>query len=170
MREVRRHLDALLALLIVAPLSFAANHRAPPITSIDRSAGINAPANAPIPLNGATPATGVVVPAGITALDGAGAAGLSLRQSYTVTLVTGYGDSAITTDLTAGQKLYAVPSNVGPRTMPNYTALAQQGIYKLGNGIRVFAGTVDDPFYIDLGAAFDSLNFRAGSSFAGVGG
>jgi hypothetical protein len=24
----------------------------------------------------------------------------------------------------------------------------------------VFAGTVDDPFYIDLGAAFDSLNLR----------
>jgi hypothetical protein len=28
--------------------------------------------------------------------------------------------------------------------------------------VRVFAGTVDDPFYIDLGAAFDSLNFRMG--------
>ena len=26
----------------------------------------------------------------------------------------------------------------------------------------MFAGTVDDPFYIDLGAAFDSLNFRMG--------
>ena len=26
--------------------------------------------------------------------------------------------------------------------------------------IRVFAGTVADPFFIDLGAAFDSLNFR----------
>lgn len=62
-----------------------------------------------------------------------------------------------------GSTLYAVPTNVGPRTMPNYPALAQQGIFSLGNGIRVFAGTVDDPFYIDLGAAFDSLNFRAGA-------
>ena len=44
--------------------------------------------------------------------------------------------------------------------MPNYPALAAQGIYTFGNGIKVFAGTVDDPFYIDLGAAFDSLNFR----------
>ena len=44
--------------------------------------------------------------------------------------------------------------------MPNYPALAAEGIYSLGNGIRVFAGTVDDPFFIDLGAAFDSLNFR----------
>ncbi|MGA3201926.1 MAG: DUF4331 domain-containing protein, partial [Bryobacteraceae bacterium] len=59
-----------------------------------------------------------------------------------------------------GAPLYAVPSNVGPRTMPNYPALAAQGIYTLENGIKVFAGTVDDPFYIDLGATFDSLNFR----------
>ena len=48
--------------------------------------------------------------------------------------------------------------------MPNYTApggLFEQGIYQLDGGVRVFAGTTDDPFYIDLGAAFDSLNFRA---------
>jgi hypothetical protein len=35
----------------------------------------------------------------------------------------------------------------------------------------VFAGTVDDPFWIDLGAAFDSLNFRnlpQGTGIAGV--
>jgi len=45
--------------------------------------------------------------------------------------------------------------------MPNYAMdLAPEGIYTLSNGIRVFAGTVDDPFHIDLGAAFDSLNFR----------
>jgi hypothetical protein len=44
--------------------------------------------------------------------------------------------------------------------MPDYPALARQGIYSLGNGIRVFAGTTDDAFWIDLGATFDSLNFR----------
>jgi hypothetical protein len=44
--------------------------------------------------------------------------------------------------------------------MPNYAALAQQGIYTLDNGIRVFAGTVSDPFFIDLGGFFDSLNLR----------
>jgi hypothetical protein len=46
--------------------------------------------------------------------------------------------------------------------MPNYQDLFDQGIYELGNGIRVFAATVSDPFYIDLGAAFDSFNFRMG--------
>src|SRR5260370_28906093 len=50
------------------------------------------------------------------------------------------------------------------------STLVSQGIYTLSNGIRVFAGTVDDPFFIDLGAAFDSLNFRVGSSYAGKGG
>ncbi len=94
----------------------------------------------------------------ITALDGSGSEGLSLRQNYTVTMVKG-GKS---TCLNKGKTLFAVPSNVGPRTMPDYQSLFNQGIYELGSGVRVFAGTVDDPFYIDLGAAFDSLNFRMG--------
>jgi len=94
----------------------------------------------------------------ITALDGSGSEGLSLRQTYTVTMVKG-GKSI---NLTDGRTLFAVPSNVGPQTMPDYQSLFNQGIYDLGNGVRVFAGTVDDPFFIDLGAAFDSLNFRMG--------
>ena len=92
----------------------------------------------------------------ITALDGTGSEGLNLRQTYTVTMVTADNQE----DLTNGQTLFAVPTNVGPRTMPNYNQLRQQGVYTLLNGIRVFAGTVADPFFIDLGAAFDSLNFR----------
>src|SRR5215469_16321108 len=94
----------------------------------------------------------------ITALDGPGSEGLSLRQTYTVTMIR----NGVATDLNCGQTLFAVPSNVGPRTMPDYQALFNGGIYELGNGVRVFAGTVDDPFFIDLGAAFDSLNFRMG--------
>ena len=53
-------------------------------------------------------------------------------------------------DLSKNKTLIALPSNVGPRTMPNYPALFQQAINDLGNGITVFAGTVEDPFYIDL--------------------
>jgi hypothetical protein len=93
----------------------------------------------------------------ITALSGPGATGLSLSQTYTVTMVMANGQ---TTNLGAGQTLYAVPTNVGPRTMPNYPALMQQGVYGLTSDARVFAGTIADPFFIDLGAAFDSLNFR----------
>src|SRR5437879_7601259 len=94
----------------------------------------------------------------ITSSAGPGSEGLSLRQTYSVTMVK----NGVSTDLTDGQTLYAVPTNVGPLTMPEYQQLFKQGIYDLGKGVRVFAGTVDDPFYIDLGAAFDSLNFRMG--------
>jgi hypothetical protein len=96
----------------------------------------------------------VAVPGPITALDGAGSEGLGLRQSYTVTMVQGNKRTVL------GSGLLAVPSNVGPRTMPDYEALAEQGIYDLGDGARVFAGQRDDPFYIDLGAVFDTLNLR----------
>jgi hypothetical protein len=97
------------------------------------------------------------VPA-ITSLSGAGSEGLSLRQTYTVTMIKN-GKSTV---LNGGQTLYAVPSNVGPKTMPNYQSLFNQGIDSLGNGITVWAGTADDPFFIDLGAFFDSVNFRSG--------
>ncbi len=133
--------------------------------------GIFAPANAPKDLNGVKPPTSaIVVPPAITSLDGPGSIGLGIRQSYTVTMVKGPSSRpSQRIELTGGQPLYAVPSNVGPRTMPDYPALARQGIYSLGNGIKVFAGTTDDAFWIDLGATFDSLNFRAtGFALPGV--
>jgi Domain of unknown function (DUF4331) len=117
---------------------------------------------------GAGSGIGGIIPPAITSLSGAGAAGLSLSQTYTAQMITGSGSNAKTTDLTGGKTLYAVPSNAGPRTMPNYPALAAQGIYSLPSGVTVFAGTVDDPFYIDLGATFDSLNYRAGAYQTGT--
>ena len=90
----------------------------------------------------------------ITALDGPGSEGLGLRQRYSVTLVRGNRRTRI------ANELIAVPSNVGPRTMPNYDSLAAQGTYDLGAGIKVFAGQRQDPFYIDLGGIFDTLNLR----------
>jgi hypothetical protein len=122
--------------------------------------GLGSPANAPKPVP-----NGLIVPPAITALDGAGSEGLGIRQTYTVTMIK----NGRATDLTGGRRLFAVPTNVGPRTMPDYPALAKQGIYTLADGVKVFAGTVDDPFYIDLGGAFDSLNFRdTGSGVPGV--
>jgi len=91
----------------------------------------------------------------ITALDGPGSEGLGLRQTYTVTMFQ-KGKSKV-----LGQGMFAVPSNVGPRTMPDYESLAAQGIYELDKDVRSFAGQRDDPFYIDLGAVFDTLNLRA---------
>ncbi|PYN18582.1 MAG: DUF4331 domain-containing protein, partial [Candidatus Rokuibacteriota bacterium] len=94
---------------------------------------------------------------GITALDGPGSEGLTRRQTYTVTEVRGQ----VRTELFSGATLVAVPSNAGPATMPNYPALAVQGIYSdPATGIRVFAGQRAETFYIDLGAVFDTLNLR----------
>ena len=90
----------------------------------------------------------------ITALDGPGSEGIGLRQTYSVTMVQDGRREMI------ADGLIAVPSNVGPFTMPSYDALAAQGVHTLTNGVRVFAGQRQDPFYIDLGAVFDTLNFR----------
>src|SRR5499425_731911 len=111
----------------------------------------------PVPLlgNPHIPA-GVGLP-GITALDGPGSEGLTRRQTYTVTEVRGRHRR----ELFSGRTLVAVPSNVGPATMPHYPALAAQGIYSdAATGVRVFAGQRAETFYIDLGAVFDTLNLR----------
>jgi hypothetical protein len=92
----------------------------------------------------------------VTALDGPGSEGLGFRQRYSVTAK--HGGGIYSKELGSG--LIAVPSNVGPSTMPNYPALAAQGVNGLDNGVRVFAGQRGDPFYIDLGAVFDTFNLR----------
>ena len=104
-------------------------------------------------VGGVPPSDGSVIPP-ITSLD---SPGLGLRQHYTITMIKN-GRSTV---LSPALDKIAVPSNVGPRTMPSYDSLAAQGMYDLGGGVRVFAGQRDDPFFIDLGAAFDTLNLRS---------
>ena len=92
-------------------------------------------------------------------IDGFDDPGLNQRQTYTVERVnlhTGAVTPVLSDD---GAPFFAVPANAGPRTM-DYPALFDAGTYRLANGMSVFAGTVDDPFFIDLGAAFDTANFR----------
>jgi len=112
---------------------------------------------APLPYLGNPHISNVVALQGITALDGPGSEGLTRRQTYTVTEIRGKER----VQLFSGLTLVAVPSNVGPATMPHYAALAAQGVYSdEGSGIRVFAGQRAETFYIDLGAVFDTLNLR----------
>jgi hypothetical protein len=112
--------------------------------------GINAPANSPAPVPPGT----LIVPPRITSFD---SPGLGTRQSYTVTMVK----NGVSTPITGSGPFYAVPSNVGPRTI-DYPALFAAGTYTTSTpDVKVFAGTVDDPFWIDLGAAFDTFNLRS---------
>jgi hypothetical protein len=48
------------------------------------------------------------------------------------------------------------PSRVGPASMPNYAALAQQAITPVARGGKSFAGQADDSFFLDL-RVFDLL-------------
>jgi hypothetical protein len=105
----------------------------------------------------------LVVPPRITDFDNPG---LNQRQSYTVTMVKGRTETQLMND--DGSPFFAVPGNAGPRTM-DYEALFKRGTYRLRSGMSTFAGTTDDAFWIDLGAAFDTANFRTlGSGVPGV--
>lgn len=110
--------------------------------------GVVTPSNSPPPVAPGTP----IVPPRIASFDNPG---LSVRQRYTADMVVG----GVSTPLTsvAGTPLFAVPANPGPRTM-DYDALFTAGVYDTPMDIKLFAGTVDDPFWIDLGGAFDTLN------------
>lgn len=130
-------------------------------TTEDRPIGGPGGLTSPVPYLGNPHITGLSgLLQGITALDGPGSEGLTRRQTYTVTEVRGHGRQG-RNQLFTGQTLVAVPSNAGPATMPNYPALAAQGIYTdAATGVRVFAGQRAETFYIDLGAVFDTLNLR----------
>lgn len=93
-------------------------------------------------------------------------------QTYTVRLVKGKTNGQLGKTVLA-KNLRMPPSNIGERSTPNYEAvLGKPAIYNLSGGGRVFSGQRDDGFYIDLGAAFDTLAFRGGgiSSTGGVDG
>jgi hypothetical protein len=90
----------------------------------------------------------------ITSLTGMGSEGFGIRQVYTVTMIRNGNRRVL------ARNLIAPPPNVGPRTTPDPDDLAEQGTYRLDNGMRIFAGQRDDPFYIDLGGVFDTLNLR----------
>jgi len=68
-----------------------------------------------------------------------------------------------------GDNLSTPPDNIGPRSTPNYHALAQKGVQTLSDGTTVFAGQRDDPFFGDIGAAFDLVAIRNGTGATGGG-
>ena len=51
------------------------------------------------------------------------------------------------------------PVNIGPTSTPNYKKLANDAIVNF-DGMKIFAGQRDDPFWVDLGGIFDLLTIR----------
>jgi len=93
---------------------------------------------------------------------------LQVQQSYTVTREK-YRKGKLVSEKVVGKGIPVAPNNVGPKTIPNYTAVANQAIHSLAGGGRVFAGQRDDPFFVDLGTAFDAINLRLGTGNQGGG-
>ncbi len=92
---------------------------------------------------------------------------LNVVQTYTVRRQT-YRHGRKTGGRLIARGLPVAPNNVGPKTIPDYDAVASQAIRTVGR-TKLFAGQADDPFFVDLGTAFDALNIRKGTGNAGGG-
>jgi hypothetical protein len=93
---------------------------------------------------------------------------LNVVQTYTVRRET-YKNGKLVTSRKVASGLPVAPNNVGPKTIPDYASVSGEAIKSLPGGGKVFAGPVDDPFFVDLGTAFDAINIRNGTGNAGGG-
>ncbi|MBA2374232.1 MAG: DUF4331 domain-containing protein [Chloroflexi bacterium] len=75
---------------------------------------------------------------------------LNVRQTYSVTQ----------NETEIGTGIPVPPDNIGPRSTPDYEKLAASAVTELDNGMTVFAGQRDDPFFVDLGSIFDLGGLR----------
>jgi hypothetical protein len=93
---------------------------------------------------------------------------LNVKQFYDVTRLR-YRKGKLVSSKVVGRNLPVAPNNVGPKTIPNYDAVANQAIRTLSGGGKVFAGQREDPFFVDLGATFDGIDLRNATGNAGGG-
>jgi Domain of unknown function (DUF4331) len=77
----------------------------------------------------------------------------NIRQGYNVTKITKTGSEQLPFEGVVP------PVNIGPTSTPNYKKLATAAIADV-EGMRIFAGQRDDPFWVDLGGLFDVLTIR----------
>ena len=83
------------------------------------------------------------------------------------------GGSTFTTIVAAGT---VPPNNIGPRSIESgvglgassYESLADAAISTATSGEKVFCGPRDDPFFVDLGGAFDAGGFRTAGARDGL--
>ena len=90
----------------------------------------------------------------------------NMSQTYTLTRVDyakagkgkGKGERKMTSTV-LGSNLMVPPSNIGPKSTPQYKKLRDAAVKTVGD-TKVFAGQSDDPFFVDLGGIFDLLTIR----------
>ena len=89
----------------------------------------------------------------------------NIKTTYTCERSTN-GGAGFTTIVTNG---VVPPPNIGPRSIEDgtvglgatdYNSLMTAAIATATSGEKVFCGPIDDPFFVDLGGAFDAGGFR----------
>ena len=76
-------------------------------------------------------------------------------QTYSVTMHREGHDPVV-----LGKDLACPPVNIGPRSTPDYAALAAAAVHDLPGGAKVFAGQRREGFFVDLGSIFDLGTLR----------
>jgi len=89
----------------------------------------------------------------------------NIKTTYTLQRSTD-GGATFTSIINGG---VVPPPNIGPRSIENnvvglgaasYDQLMENAITTASSGERVYCGPIDDPFFVDLGGAFDVGGFR----------
>ncbi len=93
----------------------------------------------------------------------------NMPQTYGITRVNSVNGNPVSSTVLLPQgPVRTPPSNVGPRVTPNYQTLEANETHTItASGFRTFAGQRDEGFLVDVGAAFDLLNFRSLNSQCG---
>ena len=104
------------------------------------------------------------------AIDGPNAAGVNLRETYTVSVVRGdrrSGSRAAVTNADGSGSTFDKPiDNIGNKSIPNYEAYAAKHVYAVNipgcaTPARMFVGQRKDSFVVNLGETFDLINIKA---------
>ena len=76
-----------------------------------------------------------------------------LTQTYTVRRVAGRSSRIVGSGMVP-------PTNIGPRSTPDYATIRDTATVALSNGGSAYAGPRDDAFFVDLGSIFDLGGLR----------
>ncbi|MGI8594591.1 MAG: DUF4331 domain-containing protein [Solirubrobacteraceae bacterium] len=105
-------------------------------------------------------------PQALPTVDSVNDPDLNVVQKYTITEER-YRSGKRTSARKVVKTGIVAPGNVGPKTMPNYGKVVASAIGSVESGGKVFVGARDDPFFIDLGGTFDSINLCRGTGNEG---
>ena len=94
---------------------------------------------------------------------------LNVRQTYDLVREEYNRKGERTDKQRLANDLPVAPPNIGPKTFPNYGNFVAAATRTLNDGTKLFVGSRDDPFFVDLGATFDAINVRKGTGNEGEG-